>query len=688
VALRGLAHFAAKSLRVARLFKQVWNFLLWRVIPQLRRAGAVAGRAVRQRPKTVALSLATVVLGVLVLYQALSETPAASARAIFERARTGEADPYRAGAAAASVELAGAVTYTKFLSLVKADEVAAAILPRRADTRQLVAFETRSGQYATTTLPNSELAAPIANLLVEHQVELLTNVAPIFGMEDVSTAARQFLPLAVVIAILLFVVGRGPGGTGTPGEWILPEKNSTRFADVKGIDEAKAELVEAVEHLLNPGSAAEIGAKAPRGVILIGQPGTGKTLLARAVAGEAGAAFLRLSGSDFVEMWVGLGARRVRNIFKAARKRAPCVIFIDEIDSLGRKRGGGTSGADRESDQTLNALLVELDGFTRNDRILVLAATNRVDTIDAALLRPGRFDRHVHISLPDKNGRRAILEAHAKDFKLADGTDLELMARGTPGFTGADLANIVNEAAFAASRRGGKAICAADFETARDRVLMGSERKSLAWREDERIQTAWHEAGHALVAVLTPASDPVHKATILPRRGALGMVMRLPEHDRFMVSRAKLEADLAVAVAGRIAEGLIFGAEGISTGAEADISAATDLAHSMVARWGMSKRLGFVRWTNDEHAIAEPVRREMKQEIDRAMTRASGLITKHRLALEGIAEALLDKETLDRAELERIVAQAPVAESTSAAPSPAPPRRERARRTRGVKAAE
>jgi cell division protease FtsH len=668
------------------LFKQVWNFLVWRVIPQFRRARTVAGRVARQRPKTVVLSLATAAFGMLVVYQALSQTPAASARAIFERARTGEADPYSAGSA--PIELAGAVTYTKFLSLVRTDEVAAAILPRRADTRQLVAFETKSGQYATTTLPNSELAAPIANLLVDHQIEVLTNVSPLIGMEDAGTVARQFLPLALIIGVLLFVVGRGPAGTGTPGEWILPEKNSARFADVKGIDEAKAELVEAVEHLLNPGSAAELGAKAPRGVILIGAPGTGKTLLARAVAGEAGAAFLRLSGSDFVEMWVGLGARRVRNIFKTARKRAPCVIFIDEIDSLGRKRGGGTSGADRESDQTLNALLVELDGFTRNDRVLVLAATNRVDTIDAALLRPGRFDRHVHISLPDKNGRLAILETHVKNVKLADETDLQAIARGTPGFTGADLANIVNEAAFAASRRGGKAICAADFEAARDRVLMGSERKGLAWRAEERVQTAWHEAGHALVAVLMPASDPVHKATILPRRGALGMVMRLPEDDRFMVSRAKLEADLAVAVAGRVAERLIFGAEGISTGAEADISAATDLAHSMVARWGMSKRLGFVRWTSDERVIAEPVRREMKHEIDRATARASALISKHRLALERIAEGLLDKETLDRGELERIVAQARVAESATAAISAAPARRERPRRPRLVKAAE
>jgi len=387
-------------------------------------------------------------------------------------------------------------------------------------------------------------------------------------------------------------------------------------------------------------------------------------MLARAVAGEAGASFLRLSGSDFVEMWAGLGARRVRRVFAAARKRTPCVIFIDEIDSLGRKRGGGSSGAERENDQTLNALLVELDGFSRDDRVLVLAATNRVDTLDEALIRPGRFDRHVHVGLPDLQGRRAILGAHARRVKLDRAADLEATARGTPGFSGAELANIINEAAFAANRRGAKTIGSIDLETARDRVMMGSERKNFVLRDEERTLTAWHEAGHALVALLMPESDPVHKATIVPRGRALGMVVRMPEHDRFAASRAKLEADLAVAVGGRVAEELKFGVGHVTTGAEADIKAATDLAYKMVAKWGMSP-LGFMTWTGEDDRIEEPVRQEMKRLIDRALTRVRRLMARHRPALDSIAQTLLDKETLDRAELERLLASAPVAAETA-----------------------
>ena len=584
------------------------------------------------------------------------QAAAAAAEKNFARARRGAADAYAGSGATPVAELPGAVSYSRFLALLKAGQVAAAVLPRGPESDQLVAFETRAGQFSSTILPNPQLGPAVVGMLVEAQVEVLTNVPPLIDLDDAGAVLRQLLPISLLLGVLWFVVARGPAGTATPGEWVLPARNRTRFADVQGIDEAKAELVESVRHLVDPGAAAAIGAKPPRGVLLVGQPGTGKTLLARAVAGEAGAGFLRLSGSDFVEMWAGLGARRVRNVFKAARRRAPCVVFIDEIDSLGRKRSGGASGADRESDQTLNALLVELDGFARDDQVLVLAATNRVDTLDEALLRPGRFDRHIHIGLPDIAGRRAILEAQVKEFKLADGIDLGLTARGTPGFSGADLANLVNEAAFAASRRGGAAITAIDLEAARDRVLMGSERASLVWREEERRLTAWHEAGHALVALLLPDSDPVHKATISPRGGALGMVVRLPEHDRFALSRAKLEADLAVAVAGRLAEELAFGPDRISTGAEADIRAATDLAHAMVARWGMSERLGFVRWESG-NAIPAPVRNEMKRVIDAAMAQSRALLQRHRGALDCIAEALLDKETLDRGELLRLIAE-------------------------------
>ena len=563
------------------------------------------------------------------------------------------------------------VSYTAFLDRVKAGDVTAAILPRQSEGSQQIAFQTRDGLYATTVLPSAGLAKTVADLLVEAHVEILTNVPAGLDSEEMGALVRSLLPTLLIGVIILFMTGRVPGVGSTPGEWIRAQKNETRFDDVQGVEEAKADLVEAVGQLLDPSAAGDLGAQVPRGILLVGPPGTGKTMLARAVAGEAGASFLRLSGSDFVEMWAGLGARRVRRVFAAARKRAPCVIFIDEVDSLGRKRGGGSSGAERENDQTLNALLVELDGFSRDDRVLVLAATNRVDTLDEALIRPGRFDRHVHVGLPDMQGRRAILRAHAKRVKLDRAADLEATARGTPGFSGAELANIINEAAFAANRRGAKAIGSIDLETARDRVMMGSERKNFVLRDEERVLTAWHEAGHALVALLMPESDPVHKATIVPRGRALGMVVRLPEHDRFAASRAKLEADLAVAVGGRIAEELKFGPGHVTTGAEADIRAATDLAYKMVAKWGMS-RLGFMTWSGEDDRIEEPVRQEMKREIDRALARVRRLMVRHRAALDSIAQALLDKETLDRTELERLLAAAPVAEETAVVPRKRP----------------
>lgn len=679
---------------VLRVLKQLRNLFTGRWLTHLRRGSAEIAQRASKHPLRFAAAGTCAALGLFVLYllasggaafrapASLSGEPAAAfAQNTFERARKGAAAPVADATAVAVPDLSGSVTYTKFIALVKAHHVAAVVLPARGDTDQVIALHTKAGQFATTVMPNVQLSGPLVNLLVEHQVDVLTNVPPMLSGDDAAAVLRQLLPVALMIGVLLFVVSRAPGGVGTPGEWVTARDNTTRFADVQGVDEAKAELVEAVHHLLDPGAAGDLGAKPPRGVLLVGPPGTGKTMLARAVAGEAGAAFLRLSGSDFVEMWVGLGARRVRGIFKAARKRAPCVIFIDEIDSLGRKRGAGTSGGDRESDQTLNALLVELDGFARDDRILVLAATNRLDTLDDALVRPGRFDRHITVGLPDMKGRHAILDAHAKGFRVEEGTDLGVVARGTPGSSGADLANLVNEAAFAANRRGATAIAAVDLESARDRVLMGSERKGLVWRDEERVLTAWHEAGHALAAMLTPESDPVHKATILPRGGALGMVMRLPEHDRFALSRAKLEADLTVAVAGRIAEELKFGEDRISTGAEADIQAATDLAHAMVARWGMSKRLGFVRWTGADAAIEPPVRQEMKRLIDQAMTRARTLLATHRVALDRVAEALLERDTLDRTDLSRIVAEAP-APAITAGPSeslPAP-RKRRARK--------
>jgi len=648
------------------LFKQLRDFIRRVVLAAGARHKRLVAAGLALILVAVAVDNAGRIAGALGVPCGFCQTVGA-AQSAFDRARDD---------VAAKTKAAGAqdqISYTAFLDQVQTGAIAAAILPRAYEGSQQISFQTRDGRYGTTVLPSASLAKTVADLLVSAHVEILTNVPPALDSDEMGGIVRSLLPTIVIGLIILFMTGRVPGVGNTPGEWVRAQKNDTRFDDVQGVEEAKAELVEAVGQLLDPTAAGDLGAQVPRGILLVGPPGTGKTLLARAVAGEAGAAFLRLSGSDFVEMWAGLGARRVRRVFAAARKRAPCVIFIDEIDSLGRKRGGGSSGADRENDQTLNALLVELDGFARDDRVLVLAATNRVDTLDEALMRPGRFDRHVHVGLPDMQGRRAILGAHARRVKLDRAADLEATARGTPGFSGAELANIINEAAFAANRRGAKTIGSIDLETARDRVLMGSERKNFLLRDEERTLTAWHEAGHALVALLLPHSDPVHKATIVPRGRALGMVVRLPEHDRYAASRAKLEADLAVAVGGRVAEELKFGPDHVTTGAEADIKAATDLAHKMVAKWGMS-RLGFMSWSGEDGCIEEPVRQEMKREIDRALAKVRRLMLRHRAALDSIAQALLDKETLDRSELERLVAAAPVAEETApASPKPSPP---------------
>lgn len=640
------------------MFKQIRDFIRRIVLPIGARHKRLVGVGLVAILAIGAMENAGAIAGALGLPCGFCQTTGA-AQSAFERAR----DDVTAKAKTAGAQ--NEVSYTAFLGQVQDGSIAAAILPRSFEGSQQIAFQTKDGGYGTTALPSASLAKTVADLLVASHVEILTNVPPTLDSDEMGGIVRSLLPTILIGVIILFMTGRVPGVGNTPGEWIRAQKNDTRFDDVQGVEEAKAELVEAVGQLLDPTSAGDLGALVPRGILLVGPPGTGKTLLARAVAGEAGASFLRLSGSDFVEMWAGLGARRVRRVFAAARKRAPCVIFIDEVDSLGRKRGGGSSGADRENDQTLNALLVELDGFSRDDRVLVLAATNRVDTLDEALIRPGRFDRHVHVGLPDMQGRRAILGAHAKRVKLDRAADLEATARGTPGFSGAELANIINEAAFAANRRGAKTVGSIDLETARDRVMMGSERKNFVLRDEERTLTAWHEAGHALMALLMPASDPVHKATIVPRGRALGMVVRLPEHDRYAASRAKLEADLAVAVGGRVAEELKFGPDHVTTGAEADIKAATDLAYKMVAKWGMS-RLGFMTWTGEDDRIEEPVRQEMKREIDRALVKVRRLMARHRAALDSIAQSLLDKETLDRTELERLLAAAPVAEEAAA----------------------
>ena len=461
------------------------------------------------------------------------------------------------------------------------------------------------------------------------------------------------LVVGLLVGVLLLSGGQFLGmGRATR---VRPRDTRTVFADVAGVDEAKEELRETVEFLRDPGRFAMAGARVPKGILLVGPPGTGKTMLAKAAAGEAGVPVFTASGSDFVEMFVGLGAARVRNVFRTARANAPCLLFIDEVDALAGKRGESNSHSERE--QTLNQLLVEMDGILEGGAVVVVAATNRAEMLDPAVTRPGRFDRHIHVGLPDVAGREAILDVHAGRLRLAPDASMRTVARGTPGFSGAELANLANEAALAAARNGRVVVTMADFEAAKDRVLLGSERRSLALSEHERRLTAYHEAGHALVSVRCPEADPIHKATIIPRGRALGMVVRLPEGDRVSVSRAKLLADIAVAMAGRAAEELVFGADAVTTGAEADFRAATDLARRMVTAWGMSEAIGFVAHAGSEPAAVRSERtawridEEIRRITDEGMEHARRLLLTSRPALERIAVALLERETLSGAEI-------------------------------------
>ncbi len=448
-------------------------------------------------------------------------------------------------------------------------------------------------------------------------------------------------------------------------------RRKVTFKDVAGVDEARDELEEVVDFLKDPAKYRRIGGKIPRGVLLSGSPGTGKTLLARAVAGEADVPFFSISGSDFVEMFVGVGASRVRDMFEQARKQAPCIIFIDEIDAVGRHRGAGLGGGNDEREQTLNQLLVEMDGFEGTEGVIVIAATNRPDVLDPALLRPGRFDRQVVVALPDVKGREQILRVHMKVVPLAKDVDAGVLARGTPGFSGADLANLVNEGVLVAARQNKKYVHMSHFEFAKDKVMMGAERKSMVMKEEERRLTAYHEGGHAVVAFHMPHSDPIHKATIIPRGRALGMVMRLPEGDRLSVQKVKLEEDLVVAMGGRVAEELIFGAEHVTTGASSDIRMATDMARKMITEWGMSASMGPVAYgdksqevflghsvtqhntLSDETALA--IDKEIRTLVEKSYTRARDLLVTHMDQLHALAAALLEHETLTGEEVGKVL---------------------------------
>jgi len=479
----------------------------------------------------------------------------------------------------------------------------------------------------------------------------------------------SWFPMLLLIAVWIFFMRQMQGGGGKAMGFgkskakLLNEKSGkVTFEDVAGVDEAKDDLQEIVEFLKDPSKFQRLGGRIPKGALLVGPPGTGKTLLARAIAGEANVPFFTISGSDFVEMFVGVGASRVRDMFEQAKKNAPCIIFIDEIDAVGRSRGAGLGGGNDEREQTLNQLLVEMDGFETNEGIILIAATNRPDVLDPALLRPGRFDRQVVVPNPDIIGREKILKVHIRKVPISSDVDARAIARGTPGFSGADLANIVNEAALLAARRGLKLVSNAEFEDSKDKVMMGPERRSMVMTEEERTLTAYHEAGHALVSLNYSSSDPIHKATIIPRGRALGMVMRLPERDQISITREKMFANLAVAMGGRIAEEEVFGYDKVTSGASSDIKQATDLARAMVMQYGMSEKLGFLSYGDNEEEVflgrsvartqsmseetQKQVDAEVKVIVDKSYKNAEKIIKDKRKDLDIIAKGLLDYETL------------------------------------------
>ena len=486
----------------------------------------------------------------------------------------------------------------------------------------------------------------------------------------------SWFPMLLLIGIWVFFLRQMQGGGGkamgfgkSKARLMGDKLDKVTFNDVAGIDEAREELQEIVEFLKNPKKFQTLGGRIPKGCLLIGSPGTGKTLIARAVAGEANVPFFTISGSDFVEMFVGVGASRVRDMFEQGKKHEPCIIFIDEIDAVGRHRGIGLGGGNDEREQTLNQLLVEMDGFEANDSVIIIAATNRPDVLDPALLRPGRFDRQIHVPPPDIKGREAILNVHLKKIVCAPDLDVKTIARGTPGFSGADLANLVNEAALLAARRNKKIVSTKELEDAKDKVLMGPERRSMVMSDEEKRLTAYHEGGHALVSLFCPASDPIHKATIIPRGRALGLVMRLPQSDKFSVTRDKMTADIAVAMGGRVAEEVIFGHANVTSGASSDIKQATNIARSMVREWGMSDKVGPVFYGDEGHdrysghhgqkqystETEITLDFEVKKLIEDGYKLAKSIIVKNRKKLDLLAKTLLEKETLSGDEIRELL---------------------------------
>ncbi len=557
-------------------------------------------------------------------------------------------------------------TYSEFVASVNAGEVRSVELDG-----EKVMYTRADGNYIAIKPDDAE----ITSLLLENNVPLQAKPQEQSGF---STFLMSLLPILLLIGVWIYFMNRmqggGKGGAmgfGKSKAKMLTEKHGrVTFDDVAGIDEAKEELEEIVEFLRNPQKFSRLGGKIPKGALLEGPPGTGKTLLARAIAGEAGVPFFTISGSDFVEMFVGVGASRVRDMFEQAKKNAPCIVFIDEIDAVGRHRGAGYGGGNDEREQTLNQLLVEMDGFEANEGVIIIAATNRKDVLDPALLRPGRFDRQVVVGNPDIKGREKILGVHARKTPLGPDVDLRIIARGTPGFSGADLANLVNEAALTAARIGRRFVAMADFESAKDKIMMGAERRSMVLTQEQKEKTAYHEAGHAIVGLSLPKCDPVYKATIIPRGGALGMVMSLPEMDKLQMFKDEAEQKIAMTMAGKAAEILKYGEDEVSSGPMGDIMQASQLARGMVMRMGMSDKVGNIDYSEAaagyqanggaggfsvSAATKELIENEVKRIIDEGYERAVQILTEKEEEFERLAQGLLEYETLTGDEIKRVI---------------------------------
>ncbi len=574
------------------------------------------------------------------------------------------------------------IAYSEFLEAVEKGTVSEVLMAGNRITGTYRDSGTGGATFSTFAPEDASLVGKLRDKGVKFRARPADD-----EMQSITGILLSWFPMLLLIGVWVFFMRQMQSGSGramgfgkSRAKLLTERQGRVTFDDVAGVDEAKADLEEIVEFLRDPQKFQRLGGRIPRGALLVGPPGTGKTLIARAVAGEANVPFFTISGSDFVEMFVGVGASRVRDMFEQAKKNAPCIIFIDEIDAVGRHRGAGLGGGNDEREQTLNQLLVEMDGFEANEGIIIIAATNRPDVLDPALLRPGRFDRQITVPNPDVGGREKILKVHMKKVPLAPDVDPRIIARGTPGFSGADLANLVNEAALLAARRNKRLVTMAEFEDAKDKVMMGAERKSMAMSEEEKTLTAYHEAGHAVVGLTVPKGIPVHKATIIPRGRALGMVKFLPEGDRYSMKFIEYTSQLTVAMGGRVAEELVFGKENITSGASGDIQQATAMARAMVTRLGYSDDLGTVMYGENQeevflgmsmgrhNTISEATSQKIDAEVRRLVSQgyedARKILTEKRQQLESVAQALLEFETLTGEEIKGLMAGNPIVRPT------------------------